>query len=182
MLVNALSEAMLNNNTFNETFDKTPPSSQVSHDLSEIFAKNVEEILDMGVVSQASQASSENSDKNFEMDDHTASSQSSISDDREIVQSDGRPLTQSQSISNTNQESLKPIQVLLSEPQVKRLSLNFKPEHANIEACSIPENLLQVRRICQESDFLLKPDKKSTLEHLKSELFLYAMLQLNGSF
>ena len=163
MLVNALSEAMLNNNTFNETFDKTPPSSQVSHDLSEIFAKNVEEILDMGVVSQASQASSENSDKNFEMDDHTASSQSNISDDREIVQSDGRPLTQSQSISNTNQESLKPIQVLLSEPHVKRLSLNFKPEHANIEACSMPENLLQVRRICQESDFLLKPDKKALL-------------------
>ena len=105
MLVNALSEAMLNNNTFNETFDKTPPSSQVSYDLSEIFAKNVEEILDMGVESQASQDSSENSDKNFEMDDHTASSQSNISDDRETVQSDGRPLTQNQCISNTNQES-----------------------------------------------------------------------------
>ena len=65
---------------------------------------------------------------------------------------------------------------------MKRLSLNFKPEHANIEACSIPENLLQVRRVCQESDFFLKPDKKNTLEQLKSELSLYALLQLNGSF
>ena len=78
MSVNAPCEAMLNNDTFNETFDNTPPSSQASQD------------------------SSESSDKNFEMDDHTASSQSNISDDREIVQSDGRPLTRNQCISNTN--------------------------------------------------------------------------------
>ena len=48
--------------------------------------------------------------------DHTASSQSNISDDREIVQSDGRPLTRSQCVSNANQESMKPIQALLPEP------------------------------------------------------------------
>ena len=131
MSVNAPCEAMLNNDTFNETFDNTPPSSQASQD------------------------SSESSDKNFEMDDHTASSQSNISDDRDIVQSDGRPLTRSQCISNTNQESVKPIQALSSEPRVKRLRLNFEPEHANIEAYSIPKNLLQVRRVLsQESDFL----------------------------
>ena len=57
----------------------------------------------MDLASQASRGASENSDKNFEMDDHTASSKNSISDDREIVQSDGRPLTRSQCISNTNQ-------------------------------------------------------------------------------
>ena len=77
MSVNAPNEAMLNNDTFNETFDNTPPSSQASQD------------------------SSESSDKKFEMDDHTASSQSNISDDREIVQSDGRRLTRNQCISNT---------------------------------------------------------------------------------
>lgn len=59
------------------------------------------------------------------MDDHTASSQSNISDDREIVQSDGRPLTQSQCTSNTNQESVKPTQALLSEQRVKRLRLTL---------------------------------------------------------
>ena len=116
------------------------------------------------------------------MDDHTASSQSNISDDREIVQSHGRPLTRSQCIPNTNQELVKPIQALLSEPRVKRLLLNFDPEHTNIEAYSIPKNLLHVRRVCQESDFLLKPDEKNTPEQLKSKLFLHAMLQLNGSF
>ena len=57
----------------------------------------------MDLASQASRGASENSDKNFEMDDHTASSKNSISDDREIVQSDGKPLTRSQCISNTNQ-------------------------------------------------------------------------------
>ena len=62
------------------------------------------------------------------------------------------------------------------------MHLNFEPERANIEACSIPKNLLQVRRVCQESDFLLKHDEKSAPKQLKSELFLYAMLQLNGSF
>ena len=77
---------------------------------------------------------------------------------------------------------MKPIQVLLSELRVKRLRLNFEPEHANIEAYSIPKDLLQVRRVCQKSDFLLKRDKKNTLEQLKSELFLHVMLQLNGSF
>ena len=55
---------------------------------------------------------------------------------------------------------MKPIQALLSEPQVKSLRLNFEPEQANIEAYSIPKNLLQVRTICQESDFPLKPDEK----------------------
>ena len=116
------------------------------------------------------------------MDDHTASSQSNISDDRQIVQSDGRSLTWTQCISNTNQELVKPIQALLSEPQVKKLHLNFEPEHANIEAYSIPKNLSQVRRVCQETDFLLNPDEKSASEQLKSELFFCTMLQLNGSF
>ena len=41
---------------------------------------------------------------------------------------------------------------------------------------------MRVRRVCQESDFLLKPDEKSTPKQLKSELLLHAMLQLNGSF
>ena len=59
--------------------------------------------MDIDVASQASQDSSESFDKNLEMDDHTASSQSNISDDRQIVQSDGRPLTRSQCISNTDQ-------------------------------------------------------------------------------
>ena len=77
---------------------------------------------------------------------------------------------------------MKPIQALLSEPQVKGLHITFEPEHANIKVYSIPKNLLQVRRVCQESDFLLKPDEKSIPEQLKSELFLHAMLQLNGSF
>ena len=77
---------------------------------------------------------------------------------------------------------MKPIQALLSEPQVKSLRLNFEPEQANIEAYSIPKNLLQVRTICQESDFPLKPDEKWTPEQLKSELFLHPMLQLNGIF
>ena len=36
----------------------------------------------MDVASQASQDLSESFDKNFKMDDHTASSQSNISDDR----------------------------------------------------------------------------------------------------
>ena len=85
MSVNASSEAMLNKDTFNKTFDDTPPSSQASQDLLESSTKNVEEILDMDVTSQASQDSSESSNKNLEMDDHTASSQSNISDDREIV-------------------------------------------------------------------------------------------------
>lgn len=102
MLVNAPSETMLNNDTFNETFDDTSPPSQTSQELSESSAKNVEEIVDMDLASQTSQDWSESFDKNFEMDDHTASSQSNISDDREIVQSDGRPLTQSQCTSNTN--------------------------------------------------------------------------------
>ena len=81
--------------------------------------------MDMNLASQTWQDWSESSDKNFEMDDHTASSQSNISDDREIVQSDGRPLTQSQCTSNTNQESVKPTQALLSEPRVKRLRLTL---------------------------------------------------------
>ena len=59
--VNAPSEPMLNSDTFNETFDDTTPASQASQDLSE------------------------SSDENFEMDDHTASSQSNISYDRETV-------------------------------------------------------------------------------------------------
>ena len=66
MSVNAPSEAMLNQDTFNETFGKTRPSSQASQDLSESSAKNVEEIVDINVASQASQDSSESSDKNFE--------------------------------------------------------------------------------------------------------------------
>ena len=65
---------------------------------------------------------------------------------------------------------------------MKKLSLNFEPEHANIEAYSIPKNLSQVRRVYQESDFLLNPDEKRAPEQLKSELFFYTMLQLNGSF
>ena len=97
-------------------------ASQTSQDSSESSAMNVEEIVDMDVESQASQNSSESSDKNLKMDDHTGSSQSNFSDDREIVQFDGRPLNRSQCISNTIQESMKPIQALLSEPQVKRLS------------------------------------------------------------
>ena len=101
MSVNGPSETILNNDTFNEKFDETPPSSQVSQDLSESSAKNVAGIVNIDVASQASQDSSESSDKNFEMDDHTASSQSNISDDREIVQSDGRRLTRNQCISNT---------------------------------------------------------------------------------
>ena len=99
---------MLNNDTFNQTFDDTPPSSQASQDLPESCPKNADEVVDMDVASQASQDSSESSDKKFEMDEHTASSQDNISDDREIVQSDGSPLTQSQCISNTDQESVKP--------------------------------------------------------------------------
>ena len=54
MLVNAPSEGMLNNDTSNETFDDTSPSSQASQDLSESSAKNVEEIVDMDLASQAS--------------------------------------------------------------------------------------------------------------------------------
>ena len=83
--VNAPSEPMLNSDTFNETFDDTTPASQASQDLSESSAKNVREIVDMDVTSQASPDSSESSDENFEMDDHTASSQSNISYDRETV-------------------------------------------------------------------------------------------------
>ena len=52
---NAPSEAMLNNDTFNETFDHTSPPSQTSQDLSESSAKNVEEIVDMDLASQTSQ-------------------------------------------------------------------------------------------------------------------------------
>ena len=85
MSVNAPSEPMLNNDTFNETFDDTTPSSQTSQDLSESSAKNVGEIVDIDVTSQASQDSSESFDKNFEMDERTASSQSNISYDRETV-------------------------------------------------------------------------------------------------
>ena len=77
---------------------------------------------------------------------------------------------------------MKPFQALLYEPRVKRLRLHFEPEHANIEAYSILKDLLQVRRVCQESDFISKPDEKSAPEQLKSELFLHAMLQMNGSF
>ena len=55
MLVNAPSEAMLNNDTFNETFDDTSPPSKTSQDLSESSAKNVEEIVDMDLASQTSQ-------------------------------------------------------------------------------------------------------------------------------
>ena len=55
MLVNAPSEAMLNNDTFNETFDDTSPPSQTSQDLSKSSAKNVEEIVDMDLASQTSQ-------------------------------------------------------------------------------------------------------------------------------
>ena len=46
MTVNAPSEVMLND-TFNKTFDNTPPSSQASQDLSESSAKNVEEMVDV---------------------------------------------------------------------------------------------------------------------------------------
>ena len=46
MTVNAPSEVMLND-TFNKTFDNTPPSSQSSQDLSESSAKNVEEMVDV---------------------------------------------------------------------------------------------------------------------------------------
>ena len=77
---------------------------------------------------------------------------------------------------------MKTIQALLPEPRVKRLHLNFEPEHANIKAYSISRYLFQVRRVCQDSDFLLEPDKKSAPKQLKSELFLHAMLQLNESF
>ena len=136
----------------------------------------------MDLAFQASRGASENSDKNFEMGDHTASSKNNISDDREIVQSDGKPLTRSQCISNTNQESVTPIQALFYEPRVKMLRLHFEPEHANIEAYSILKDLLQVRRVCQESHFISKPDEKSAPEQLKSELFLHNMLQMNGSF
>ena len=71
---------------------------------------------------------------------------------------------------------MKPFQALLYEPRVKRLRLHFEPEHANIEAYSILKDLLQVRRVFQESDFISKPDEKSAPEQLKSELFLHAML------
>ena len=66
MWVNAPSEAMLNQVTFNKTFDKTPSSSQASQGLSESSAKNAEEIVDINVASQTSQDSSESSYKNFE--------------------------------------------------------------------------------------------------------------------
>ena len=77
---------------------------------------------------------------------------------------------------------MKPIQALLCEPRVNKLRLNFEPEHGEIKAYSIPKNILQVWRVCKESDFLLKPDEKSVPGQLKSELFLHAMLLLNASF
>ena len=55
------------------------------HKIYQSSGKNVGEIVDIDVTSQASQDSSESSDKNFEMDEHTASSQSNISYDRETV-------------------------------------------------------------------------------------------------
>lgn len=81
MSVNTPSEAMLNNDTFSKTIDNTLPSSQAPLDFSEISAKNVEQTVDIDVASQASQDSRASSNKNFEMDDHTASSVSKISDE-----------------------------------------------------------------------------------------------------
>ena len=57
MSVNAPGEVMLNNDTFNETSDNPPPSSEASQNLSESSAKNVEEIMDMDEASKASQDS-----------------------------------------------------------------------------------------------------------------------------
>ena len=55
------------------------------HKIYQSSAKNVGEIVDIDVTSQVSQDSSGSSDKNFEMDEHTASSQSNMSYDRETV-------------------------------------------------------------------------------------------------